>query len=430
MQNKNSLFGEKLYHTKLDNNLNVFYMSKEGFTKKYAVLATNYGSNDLKFISPRTGEQVELHHGIAHFLEHKMFEQPDGSDAFGRFAQYGASANAYTNFNMTAYLFGTTDNFYPALEHLLSYVSQPHFTDENVKKEQGIIAQEIKMYDDNSDWRLFFNTLRAMYVTHPNRIDIAGTIDSIDRITKEELYECYKTYYSPSNMALFVIGDLDWDRILATIKKVDMPDYMEGKEIQRIFEREPDHIAQKKIVNEMDVSIPMFSIGYKDRWNGRIDGQALLKKNLETEMIFSSLFRKGSELHEYLYDHQLILEPLSCDYNSHNDHGHSILSGESRDIETACAKIKECIAYHQEHGIDKAVFERVKKAKLGSFVRSFDSIEGIANSFLNYHFEGIDFFDIYDGIRSITLEDVDRRLKEHFDEEMSVLSIVQPIESR
>ena len=180
----NTMFGEQLFHTKLENNLNVFFMPKKGFTKKYAVLATDYGSNDLSFISERSGEQISLNHGIAHFLEHKMFEQPDGSDAFGEFAKYGANANAFTNFNMTAYLFGTTDNFYGALEHLLSYVSQPHFTDENVKKEQGIIAQEIKMYDDNSDWRLFFNTLKAMYIHHPNSIDIAGTVESIHRITK------------------------------------------------------------------------------------------------------------------------------------------------------------------------------------------------------------------------------------------------------
>lgn len=430
MKIKNSLFGEELYHKKLSNNLDLFYMPKKGFTKKYAVIATNYGSNDLEFISPQSGEKVSLNHGIAHFLEHKMFEQPDGTDAFGEFAKYGANANAYTNFNMTAYLFGTTDHFYPAMKHLLSYVSQPHFTDENVKKEQGIIAQEIKMYDDNSDWRLFFNTLRAMYINHPNHIDIAGTVDTIHRITKEELYECYKTFYSPSNMALFVIGDLDWDTIIETAEQVEMPDYMQGREIQRIFVQEPDRIEHKKIVNEMEVSIPMFSIGYKDRWNKRISGTELLKKNLETDMIFSMLFRKGSDLNEYLYDNQLVPEPLSCEYNSHNDYGYSIISGESRDVDTVHAKIKECIARYQKEGLNEEEFERVKKSKLGSFVRGFDSIEGIANSFLNYYFEGIDFFEIYDCMRAVSIEDVNRRLKEHFDEEMAVISIINPIEGR
>ena len=426
----NTMFGEQLFHTKLENNLNVFFMPKKGFTKKYAVLATDYGSNDLSFISERSGEQINLNHGIAHFLEHKMFEQPDGSDAFGEFAKYGANANAFTNFNMTAYLFGTTDNFYGALEHLLSYVSQPHFTDENVKKEQGIIAQEIKMYDDNSDWRLFFNTLKAMYIHHPNNIDIAGTVESIHRITKEELYECYKTFYAPSNMALFVIGDLDWDEIQKTVQKVPMPDYMEGKSIRRISAKEPNSVAQKRIVNEMEISMPLFSIGYKDRWDGPIEGRELLKKGLELELIFGCLLRRGSDLHEYLYENQLIFEPISCEYNSHNDYGYSVISGESRDIDRVHKKILEALEHAKREGLDRKTFERIKKMKLGSFVRSFDSIEGIANSFLNHYFEGIDYFDIYDCIREISLDDVNRRLREHFDEEMSVISIINPIESR
>ncbi len=426
----NTMFGEQLFHTKMENNLNVFYMPKKGFTKKYAVLATDYGSNDLSFISERSGEQINLNHGIAHFLEHKMFEQPDGSDAFGEFAKYGANANAFTNFNMTAYLFSTTDNFYGALEHLLSYVSLPHFTDENVKKEQGIIAQEIKMYDDNSDWRLFFNTLKAMYVNHPNSIDIAGTVESIHQITKEELYECYKTFYAPSNMALFVIGDLDWDEIQATIKKVPMPDYMEGKSIQRIASVEPNQIAQKRIVNEMEISLPLFSIGYKDRWDKKIEGRELLQKGIALEIIFGCLFRKGSDLHEYLYENQLIFEPISCEYNAHMDYGYSVIAGESKDIEKVHKKILETIEQAKKDGLNVEDFERIKKMKLGSFVRSFDSIEGIANSFLNHYFEGINYFEIYDCITKITIEDANARLREHFDEEMSVISIINPIERR
>ncbi|MDO5095797.1 MAG: pitrilysin family protein [Peptostreptococcaceae bacterium] len=429
MNNNKSLFGEEILYTKLENNLDVFYMPKKGFTKKFAVLSTNYGSNDLSFVTA-DGRTIHLNHGIAHFLEHKMFEQPDESDAFGVFAQFGANANAYTNFNITSYLFSTTDNFYEALEHLVSYVSQPHFTDENVKKEQGIIGQEIKMYDDNSDWRLFFNTLKAMYVNHPNRIDIAGTVETINRITKEELYECYRAFYSPSNMAMFVIGDLDWDEILETIKKVPMPDYMQGKKIERLTVEEPNRVAEKRVVNEMEVSIPMFSIGHKDRWYGEIGGAPLLKKNVETDIIMSCLFRKGSDLNEYLYENQLIFEALNCEYNAHNDHGYSIISGESREIDKVHQKIRECIEEAKRNGIDKEVFERIKKAKLGSFVRGFDSIEGVANSFLNYYFSDIHSFDIYEAIRSVTLEDVNKRLQEHFDEEMEVISIVNPIESR
>lgn len=429
MELRRSFFDETLMHKKMKNNLDVFYVPKKGFTKKYAVIATNYGSNDLEFISPFDGEHIQLNEGIAHFLEHKMFEQPDGSDAFADFSRLGANANAFTNFNMTAYLFSTTDNFYDSLKHLISYVNTPHFTDENVQKEQGIIAQEIKMYDDNADWRLFFNTLKAMYINHPNRIDIAGTVESIGKITKEELYKCYNSFYSPSNMALFVIGDLDFDEICKiTEETFSGNNIFEGK-IQRIHAKEPNKVAQRQIVEEMEISMPMFSIGYKDKWGKDISGKELCIKSLETEIILSCLFKKGSDLNEYLYDNQLIFEPLSCEYNAHNDYGYTIISGESRNIEKVREKIGECIQENLQNGIDEEVFERIKKAKLGSFVRTFDSIENIANTFLNYYFEDINYFDVYDYLKSITLEDVNKRMKEHFDEEMAVISIINPLGS-
>lgn len=429
MEIRSSFFDEVLMHRKMKNNLDVFYVPKKGFTKKYAVLATNYGSNDLEFISPFDGEKIKLNEGIAHFLEHKMFEQPDGSDAFAEFSKLGANANAFTNFNMTAYLFSTTDNFYDSLKHLISYVYSPHFTDENVEKEQGIIGQEIKMYDDNADWRLFFNTLKAMYIHHPNRIDIAGTVESISKITKEELYKCYNAFYSPSNMALFVIGDLDFDEICQIVEETSTNENVFDGSIQRIYPDEPNEIATKEIVEEMEVSMPMFSIGYKDPWNGEISGKELCIKSLETEMIMSCIFKKGSKLNEYLYDNQLIFEPLSCEYNSHNDYGYSIISGESRNIEEVHKKIVEFIEENIKNGIDKESFEMVKKAKLGSFVRAFDSIESIANTFLNYYFEDINYFDVYDYMKSITLDDLNKRLKEHFNPEMAVISIVNPLGS-
>ena len=427
MEIRSSFFDEVLMHKKMENNLDVFYVPKKGFAKKYAVLAANYGSNDLEFISPFDGERIKLNEGIAHFLEHKMFEQPDGSDAFAEFSKLGASANAFTNFNMTAYLFGTTNNFYDALQHLISYVYTPHFTDENVAKEQGIIGQEIKMYDDNADWRLFFNTLRALYVNHPNRIDIAGTVETIGRIRKEELYKCYNAFYSPSNMALFVIGDLDFDEICKIVEETSTKQNIFDGSIERIYPEEPNEVAQKEIVEEMEVSMPMFALAYKDKWDKDRSGKELSMMNLETEMIMSCLFKKGSPLHQDLYDNQLIFEPLSCEYNSHNDYGYSIISGETRNIDKVQEKIKEYIKENQRTGINVEDFERVKKAKLGSFVRAFDSIESIANTFLNYYFEGINYFDIYDYMKSVTLDDLNKRLREHFVEEMAVMSIINPL---
>lgn len=426
---KNELLKEVLYHEKLKNNMNVFFMPKKGFTKKYAIFATDYGSNDLKFISPFDGSTIELNEGIAHFLEHKMFEQPDETDAFTKFSEFGANANAFTNFNMTGYLFSSTDNFYDSLKHLISYVQTPHFTDENVEKEKGIIAQEIKMYEDNADWQLFFNTLRAMYINHNNNIDIAGTVESIYKITKDELYKCYNAFYSPSNMALFVIGDLEWDEVIKTVTENVKDDNKFNGKIERIGEKEPNTINEKKIVQKMEVSIPMFSMGYKDKMTENISGAEILHKSVCTDIVLDCIFKKGSALNEKLYMEQLIFEPLSCDYSSHNDFGYTIISGETRDIDQTTTIIKEALNKFKENGLDISDFERVKKMKIGSFIRSFDSIENIANSFLGYFFEGINYFDILEQLKNVTIEDANSRLREHFDENMSVLSIIEPKES-
>lgn len=426
---KNEILKEVLYHEKLDNNMNVFFMPKKGFTKKYAIFATDYGSNDLEFISPFDNSKIKLNEGIAHFLEHKMFEQPDGMDAFSKFSEFGANANAFTNFNMTGYLFSATDNFYDSLKHLISYVQTPHFTDENVDKEKGIIAQEIKMYDDNVDWQLFFNALKAMYINHHNNIDIAGTVDSIYKITKDELYKCYNAFYSPSNMAMFIIGDLEWDEIRSTIVEMVKNDNSFNGNIERINKPEPNSIAKKEVIEHMEVSIPMFSIGYKDKMDGAISGDEILKKSIYTEMILDCIFKRGSKLNEKLYMEQLIFEPLSCDYSSHTDFGYTMISGETRDIDKTVMLIKSALDDYKIKGLDATDFERVKKMKIGSFIRSFDSIENIANSFLGYFFEGINYFDILEALKNTNIADVNNRLREHFDENMSVISIIKPKEN-
>ncbi len=422
---KNELLNEYVYYEKLHNNMDVFFMPKEGFTKKYAVMATNYGSNDLEFISPHTKEKIRVNEGIAHFLEHKMFEQADGSNAFDEFAKLGANANAFTNFNMTAYLFSSTDNFKEGLKHLISYVQEPFFTEENVEKEKGIIAQEIKMYDDNPDWKLFFNTLKAMYKVHANSIDIAGTVESIYKITAEELYSCYKTFYSPSNMALFVIGELDKDEIMDIVKSTVKDDYMFEGDIERIEALENDELRQKEIIEQLDVSVPMFSIGYKDKVSV-LGAKDLMKKSIVTELILDILFKKGSMLYDKLYREGLVFGGLSCDYTEHIDYGYTIISGETRDLESVKREIFSAIENAKEKGIDEADFERAKKKKIGSYIKSFDSIEFIANNYLSYFFKGMDILEYYEVLKAIDIKSLNNRLKEHFDLDMSVISIIMP----
>lgn len=422
----NEFLRERIYHEQLPNHMDVFFMEKRGFNKKYAVLATNYGSNDLEFISPHTRKQIRVHEGIAHFLEHKMFEQPDGSNAFDEFARIGANANAYTNFNMTAYLFSATENFYDGLKHLISYVQTPYFTNENVEKEKGIIAQEIKMYDDNPEWRSFFDTLKAMYVHHPNRIDIAGTVESIYEITPQELYDCYNSFYSPSNMALFIIGDLSCDEVMQTVRQsVSDRNMFEGK-IERIRQEEPDRISQKEIRNAMPISVPMFSIGFKEK--SSVCSQDVIKREITTELILDMLFRKGSSLYEELYMEGLVFGGLSSDYTGHTDYGYTILSGESRNTEEVLRRISDQLKKSKQEGLSVEDFEIAKKKKIGGFMRSFDSIENIANGYLSYHFRGVNILDYYQRLQAIDIHDLEERLIDHFDEEMRVLSLIQPID--
>ncbi|WP_145614081.1 EF-P 5-aminopentanol modification-associated protein YfmH, partial [Bacillus licheniformis] len=209
---------ETLYYEKMPGGLDVYVLPKEGFNKTYAVFTTKYGSIDNQFVPLGKDEMVRVPDGIAHFLEHKLFEKEDG-DVFQQFSRQGASANAFTSFTRTAYLFSSTSNVEENLETLVDFVQDPYFTEKTVEKEKGIIGQEINMYDDNPDWRLFFGLIENMYQEHPVRIDIAGTIESISHITKDLLYECYETFYHPSNMLLFVVGPVDPEAIIRQVRE-------------------------------------------------------------------------------------------------------------------------------------------------------------------------------------------------------------------
>lgn len=422
----NDILKEEVYYEKLQNGLDVYFMPKRGFMKKYAILATNYGSNDLEFVPIGEDKKIRVNEGIAHFLEHKMFEQPDGGDAFDKFSKLGVNANAFTNFTMTAYLFSATENFYESLEHLIDYVQTPYFTDENVEKEKGIIAQEIKMYNDDPDWNVYFNCLKAMYVNYPARIDIAGTVDSIYKITKEELYKCYNTFYNPGNMALFVVGDLDVEKVIDVTKKSNnyKVDKL-SKSIERFYPEEPEGVKEKEVIEKFPISMPMFNIGFKDS-NVGLKGKELLRKEIVTDILVGMLFKKGSKLYEDLYMQGLINENFGAGFSSQVDYAFSIIAGDSKEPKKVKEIILDYIEKSKKEGLSKEEFERTKKKKIGSFIKCFDSINFIGNSFISYVFKDINLLEYLDIIKDITFEEVEERLKEHFKEEYCVISIVEP----
>lgn len=425
----NDILKEELYYEKLENGLDVYFMPKPGFNQKYAVLATNYGSNELEFIPIGETEKIRVNEGIAHFLEHKMFEQPDGGNAFDKFSKWGANANAFTNFTMTAYLFSTTENFYESLEHLIDYVQTPYFTDENVEKEKGIIEQEIKMYDDDPDWNVYFNCLKAMYVNYPARIDIAGTVDSIYKITKEELYKCYNTFYNPGNMALFVVGDLEVDKVMEVVKNANNYDVQKlSQKIEVFYPDEPETVKEKEIVQSFPVSMPMFNIAFKDNKVG-IRGNELLKKEVVTDILIDMIFKKGSSLYEDLYMKGLINENFGAGFSSQVDYAFTIIGGDSKDPREVKRVILEFIDKYKKEGLSEDDFERSKKKKIGNFLKYFDSVNFIGNNFIAYNFKGINMLDYLDVVKEITFDEVEERLNSHFKEEFCTISIVEPAQS-
>ena len=425
----NDIIKEELYFETLENGLKVYFMPKRGFVKKYAILATDFGSNDLEFVPKGECNRIRVHEGIAHFLEHKMFEQPDGGNAFDLFSKYGASANAFTNFNMTAYLFSATENFNECLTHLIDYVQTPYYTEENVEKEKGIIAQEIKMYDDDPSWQVYFNALKAMYQKHNVRIDIAGDVDSIYKITPDELYKCYNTFYNPSNMILFVIGDLDENEVMDVIKKANHSDIdkIEGK-IQRFPNEEPKEIAQKEIVEKYQVSMPMFNIAYKDE-DVNLRGKELLKKEVVSDILCDMIFKTGSELNEDMYMKGMVNDSFYGGFYSEVEYAFTLISGEGKDPHKVKDTITEYLERYKKEGLSRVGFERAKKKKIGEFLKYMDSMEFIANNFISYAFKDVNILDYLEVLKEVEFEDVENRLRTHFKEENCVISIVEPIEA-
>lgn len=418
----NERIDEKILLQELDNGLKVYIMPKRGYTKQFAIFATHFGSNDSKFIAPGDTNVTEVPDGVAHFLEHKMFEEEEGS-IFEQFSKLGASANAYTNFTTTAYLFASTENFYENLKLLVKFVQNPYFTDENVEKEKGIIAQEIRMYQDDPNWRVYFNALEALYHVHPVRKDIAGTIESISQINKEILYKCYYTFYHPENMVLFAVGDIDIDKTLDVIKENARQDKKQG-EIERIYPKEPSSVYKKEVVQDMQVSIPLFNLGFKDTDVG-FGGKKLLKKNLEIQIGLEMALGRSSDLYERLYNEGLIDSTFSFDYGGEIDYGYSIIGGQSKDP----FKVRDIIlnAINNLQFLKEEDFERIKKKYIGKFLRTFNSVDSIAYSFINFYMKEINLLDYLDLLYSISFEDVRERFQNHLREENSVLSVVNPI---
>lgn len=416
---------EKLFYEKLANGLSVYILPKKGFNKTYATFTTKYGSMDNHFVPFGKETFLKVPDGIAHFLEHKLFEKEDG-DVFQQFSRQGASANAFTSFTRTAYLFSSTSNVEKNLETLIDFVQDPYFSEKTVEKEKGIIGQEITMYDDNPDWRLYFGLIQNLYKNHPVKIDIAGTVESISHITKDLLYECYNTFYHPSNMLLFVVGPVDPEAIMNQVRENQAKkDYKDMPEIKRQFEDEPTEVNEKKRVLEMNVQTSKCLVGIKALHVNQ-SGEEMLKNELTMNVLLDLLFGKSSENYNQLYNDGLIDESFSYDYTQEQGFGFAMVGGDTSDPDRL-AETLEKMLMSAKNGtpFSEEQLDRAKKKKIGAFLRSINSPEYIANQFTRYAFNDMNLFDVVPTLEKITLTDVEALAANVFSEErFSVCQVV------
>ncbi len=415
-------YKELFYRYEHPSGLNCIVIPKKGYYKKYATFSTQYGSVDNEFVIPGEAEPTKVPDGIAHFLEHKLFEQKDGS-VMDKFASLGSKPNAFTSFNQTVYLFSCTDLFNENFKLLLNFVQNPYITDESVEREKKIIGQEINMYRDDPGWRVNFNLLKAMYKHHPVRYDIAGTIDSISEITKETLYKCYNTFYHPSNMIITVVGDVDHIKVFEQVENC-IQTSEKAPEIKRIFPKESTDINKSYIEQNMPVSTPLFYIGFKDS-NFDLESSEILRYEIAVKLLLSMIMGKSSKLYEELYDKGLINSSFEMDFSLEKSYAYSMLGGESVNPEQVQESIIKEIKLLKKQGLDQEAFNRLIKASMGRFIRQLNSLEAISRSFINLYFKGVtmfDYLDVYDKMKFDYITDV---FESHFDINRMALSVIK-----
>lgn len=422
---ENKMLDEKYYRFMHKSGLEVFVFPKS-MTTKYAIFATKYGAVDNKFKHADDKEYTKVPDGIAHFLEHKMFECEDGVDAFERYAKTGANANAFTSNNITAYIFSCTENFYESLEILLDFVTHPYFTEQTVNKEQGIIGQEIKMYEDHPGVRLHRELMKALYKENKMRIDVAGTVESIAEITAKTLYKCYDIFYNLRNMTLCVCGDVDVEGVEAICDKV----LKEAAPFNIVRDTEdagePKEAYIKRNVCQLDVSKPLFAIGIKDT-DIPSEAKERTKKAYATEILDEILFSQSSEFYNSLYSKNLIAQDLSSGSEIGKNYSFNVISSESSDPDKVYSLFLEYIEKTKREGLSKEAFELSKRTVYASNIKSFDSVEDIGNNFMFNYMDGADILDAPEIINSITYEYVSELFEKGFKEEYYALCIVEPL---
>lgn len=414
--------GETLHTWIHPSGLPVFVVQKPGYHKKTAIFATSYGSVDNRFRKPGDAGDTLVPDGIAHFLEHKLFEQQD-QNVLEKFSQLGASPNAFTSFHQTAYYFSCTDQFEDNLRLLLTFVQNPWFTEENVEKEKGIIAQEIRMYDDNADWRVFFNLLTCLYAEHPVSIDIAGTVASIADITRDLLMDCWRTFYNPSNMALAVVGDVDPQSVFDMADALIAQRENQGR-IQKVYPTEKPGLASPLREQNLAVSMPQFMMGLRD--DASSSGQALLRRRTALEIALDVWIGRSSTLYNDLYEEGLVNESFGTDVTMVPAFSFVAWGGQSPDPDKTAGLLRDSLQALAREGLAEEAFHRVRKAHEGHFIRSLNGTDRLARDLVDTHFADAGVLDLADVYATLTLDEVNGIVREVLGNP-AAMSVIRPV---
>lgn len=409
-----------LEHT-LSNGLLCRVIPKPGFAKSYAFLAVDYGSMDTDYVL--NGIRYASPQGVAHYLEHKMFDMPDGN-VMQQFSQYGGSPNAFTSYDITAYYVECTDHFAENLRILLRYVSTPYFTAQSVEKEQGIIAQEIRMYEDSPDSCVFENLFSAVFAHHPVRNSIAGTVESIAQITDQTLYDCYHAFYTPANMMLCVVGDVDAELVFRMAEELTPAGCKQKPPVRNYGPDETMQPAQTRILRKMEVSMPMFALGFKTE--PAAHGPDSMVQEIVGDLAAEILMGESSSLYTSLYEQNLIDSGFSCGYEGLKGVSLLTASGDSNDPEAVAQAILAEADRIRSSGVDTVLFERLKKSALGRRMRNLDSFESICYRVCAYEFEGVDYFSFPECFQRVDQQAVAEFLSRTVCSERMALSVIEP----
>lgn len=415
--------GEQYARLEHPSGLTMLLCPMEGYSSAYAMLTTKYGSVDSGF-KIGEGEAFHIPAGTAHYLEHKMFESPQG-DAFEFYAKTGASPNAYTSWDKTCYYFTCTEQFKESLEILLESVTQPYFTPQTVAKEQGIIGQEIRMYEDTPDWRVLFNLLEALYQEHPIRNDIAGTLESIATITDQTLYSVYGAFYNLRNMVLTVAGNFQIDEVLAVADEILKP--APKLELQRLSVAEPREIGRAYVEQQLPVAAPLFSIGFKGQDQGE---QKNLRNLILDELVIDLVCGEMTPLYRSLYEDGLLSGSLNQEILASRDYCCTLVEGESRDPKELYRRLLAEVERLKVEGFDEELFRRSKKAAYGRYIGLYSHPASVASVLVSTYFADMTLYDLLEQVAAVTTEQLEQRLRENLLPQYSALSVVsaQPLE--